>query len=544
MADFNFTTSSGGFVLSGTAGQDGPFDLTWVGNAGEGDEFSHWYRVVSKPSPRNFIIGQSQGRSHFPVKDLTEEEDENARSRVIIHVLARNLQELCQKLKNNHHGFIFGTESVARFDPRATGLDSEPLPDDEFQAGVTLTDITEEFLDTVECFDFNIDEDRELDGNELEMEDASAGTASGGLVIGGGITAVSGTSFAASFYDYPASGGLTIGGTSLGSASFHSFTASGGLFISGSSGVSQDVELVIVGGPIVIGGHSIAITLGSEDIEMETGLGDVAEFMGHFPIEIAPAITTTGDRIDTACCPSDRTPIVVILEHFNLDRIGRLSAFLRRNGLALPDATTLTYTDQIATWHGNILLQGTALNSNDPEQWNIAFEFSCIDPPFGARDIGTIERGWKFAISFFVTNQTTSERRDTRLILLFNTSDVCPSGLFRSFNFSLNTATLQASPATFLPVVLSDRASVFTSKFLADNPTLNFLIRLVESNISKDRIYPEIFIPMRTPVRGASPDARRDRIVPFGAPLETDEEEEATPPVVIGDGPLVTVTEP
>ncbi len=541
MADFNFT-ASGGLVLSGTAGQEGPFEVTWNGNDGEGSIFSHWFRVVSNPSPRSFIVGQTQGRSHFPVFDMTEEEDEQARSRVMVHMLARNLQELCQKLKNNHHGFIFGTESVARFDPPATPLSE--LEPSELQAGVTLTDVTDEFLNTVECFDFNIDEDSELDGNELEMEDASAGTASGGLVIGGGITAVSATSAASDFYDIPASGGLTIGGSAAASASFHSFTASGGLTFGGSAGVAQETELEIEGGPLTIGGHSIAIILGSEDIEMETGLGDTTDFTAHFPVQIAPTITTTGDRVDTVCCPADRTPTVMVLEHFNLDRIGRFAAFLNRNGLTLPDSTNITFSVDAGIWYGNLLLEGTALNSNDPEQWKVVFEFGCIDPPFGPRDLGTIERGWKFAISFSVLNQTTLEKRDTRLILFFNNSDVCVTGFVTNFSFSLNTATLQASPATFLPVVLSDRASVFTSKFLADNPVLNFLVRPVDSNISEDRIYPELFIPMRTPVRGASPDARRDRIVPFGAPLETAEEEEATPPVVIGAGPTVTVMDP
>jgi len=487
-------TSTGGISLSGGASDtSGPFTIDFDGPIGSGDDFFYWYRVESKCLSR-------QARADLgltidgPIP--LDDETEACNASYKLYILAKNVNDLARKIKEEK-GQIFPVTRVSRFEPPASPLSKLSLA--QRSERVRLVDETTEFLEAPEALEFTIDVEVGFEA-ESDQDNPETITSSGlasGIEMGGAAT-VSVVAWDASEYIVSTSGGITLGGSATGSSAYYTTTSSGGVTFGGSATVAT------TSGVFASGGGGPVIGSPAEDDNSEVFDPDAAiKVVSGTPILLPTAKIST-------CCENNTLPPLLVVQHFKLDRAGSIAKFLSRNGYQLTDSTRITYFANRKMWQGTRMFQGQGFYSNDSEILRLAFEFGCSQPPFGPMDIGSGK--WVFGMTASFQNLRTGKVRSTRMLVQFSSQDVCIDGIPTSFNFSVNTATKLATPSALQPLVLQDGASVFTGSAVDEQPTFNFLIRNANRAQSSGEIYPELFRPMRMPVRGARPEPTSTRV--------------------------------
>jgi hypothetical protein len=173
--------------------------------------------------------------------------------------------------------------------------------------------------------------------------------------------------------------------------------------------------------------------------EFTSTWGDVestADLVGDFPLE------TGSDLVDEIVVINGECSCGVIssrvdISH-NLNSSKKLSLFLKRNNFVLPSVVSLYYNTLTAAWQNNTHFMGWSDDNITKESWNIIFDWSCVD------SVATIPLGsvWKLSIYIKQKNLTTNEDFDTRVLLVFEPTYVCPDQSDLDYTFSLNTELL------------------------------------------------------------------------------------------------------
>jgi hypothetical protein len=160
----------------------------------------------------------------------------------------------------------------------------------------------------------------------------------------------------------------------------------------------------------------------------------------------------------------------------NLNDSLKVQHFLTRNGETLPDKIMLYHNKLNYSWQNNLHYQGWAADGVTQETWDFVFEWACVG------EVGQIPLGniWKWSMYVKQKNLTTGEDFDTRVLLVFEPSKVCPPYLGLRHRFTLNTEELTWSLATPPGTydaninlnVCTDNGGIFKSPQWLRNPIL------------------------------------------------------------------------
>ena len=311
-----FYTGSGGIATgeSATINFDLPAFKSFVWNDGSGT--LRWFRVTGKckppapapPEPSTLTIACDR-----PCPQGSP--NESCNTAFTANIAARNVNELCQKIKQLRlPGPI---DKIEVFSVPVFG----PSPDIECN---TLTEIPHD-----------IDDPEAPDCTELFVDF--------NVLVCAGIKV--------SIPPSP-SGGMRLFGSASVSSSAFSYTGGGGLSLFGGSTIS--LGLLLVTGKVKI---------------------EVLDFDVTFAFVPAPQDSPSTDAVDTLCCPSGPTAIQVQVKH-NLSNVPALAQFLQTNRLSLPLLYPLTFAKRLGLWYNTLHFKGIS-SFNQPEIWEIVTEFGC-----------------------------------------------------------------------------------------------------------------------------------------------------------------------
>jgi hypothetical protein len=174
-------------------------------------------------------------------------------------------------------------------------------------------------------------------------------------------------------------------------------------------------------------------------------------------------------------CGCTAIPYETAFSH-NLTKENEFTKFIRRNNLSIPSKIIFYYNEKISKYVGNLRYRGLSTTSNNLENWNVTFELACT----GYYNEFSKLYDWNFSISFKKTPYNSSPV-DTKVVLLFNSSNICPlNGL--SFDFradaNLSTKLLIVNGNTFLAnsVIVNDRIGLFKSVAWTSDPVLSLQV--------------------------------------------------------------------
>jgi len=269
--------------------------------------------------------------------------------------------------------------------------------------------------------------------------------------------------------------------------------ANGGVEVGGDADIKTDRRSMNVTGGVVVGGT------GSNYLgDFSTTWGGYSELIsieGEFTTQQGePLLPGTGLVIDECSC--DSLPIQVAMTH-NLNDSLKIQQFLTRNAEEFPERITLYHNKVNYSWQANIHFQGWAADGVTQETWDFLFEWACV------AEVGNIPLGntWKWSMYVKQRNLSTGEDFDTRILLVFDSTLVCPPHLGLRHIFSLNTEELTWSFASPIGTydanvnlnVCTDNAGIFKSPQWLRSPVFKIgvipqgtLGRTTVTNINND----------------------------------------------------------
>jgi hypothetical protein len=121
-----------------------------------------------------------------------------------------------------------------------------------------------------------------------------------------------------------------------------------------------------------------------------------------------------------------------------------------------------------------------------------------------AQTVTSVNNYWKFGMNIAMQDLRFKTNAHTRLILLFDTSLVCPDIRPISFNFTYNVLTQKVTPATIIQPVVSDGLGLFKSQVWESYPYLDITISATMVPDQQTISYPELTNPIKE-VRGTAP---------------------------------------
>jgi len=234
------------------------------------------------------------------------------------------------------------------------------------------------------------------------------------------------------------------------------------------------------GGQISLSG-SYDSTLSIDDVSM--GIFSEIDFLEvAFNEEFASNIIPLAQNIAVVCPDCNPIPDTLYLR-CNISSGNIFSDFLLRNKFKIPDSIQLSYNRITESWQNSFHLKGIGTsNANMQELWHINFEWACTSQ-YGENDLSS--GMWKFAMYIKRVNMTTGDDNDTRLFILFPSTDLCSEfnnfGVDFAFSFHFRpqfvTNEFDINVDTFN---YYDEANIFKGVFWDAN---NFEVRILDRNI-------------------------------------------------------------
>ena len=233
-------------------------------------------------------------------------------------------------------------------------------------------------------------------------------------------------------------------------------------------------------GEILLSG-SYDSSLSIDDVSM--GIFSEIDFLEvAFNEEFASNIIPVAQNIAVVCPDCNPIPDTLYLR-CNLSNGNILNDFLLRNKFKIPDSIQLSYNRITESWQNSLHLNGIGSdNSNVQELWHINFEWACTSQ-YGENELSS--GMWKFSMYIKRINLTTGKDNDTRLFVLFPSTDLCSNfnnlGVDFTFDFHFRpqyvTNDLDINVDT---LNYYDEANVFKGAFWDAN---SFVCRILDRNI-------------------------------------------------------------
>lgn len=446
-------TMSGGVLASGNALANLTIDKSFTWNVGELP--LRWWRLEGCCSVLTPSSGSGSTRITGGCDLLGIQVDSNCNrfQQLIQNVLARNLSEVCSQLEAS--GIKWKLCSVKSFSKTADNNDPDECN--------ILTEVP--FEQIPECMQFAL------------HTDAIVNMKSGSVAI-------------QNIYDYDGLGvvelygeggfGFTLNDPLEFSNEFsEDFSSSSFSFVANSFSYSPNEGEIVFSGEAETdtSWKTLFITnmISSSLVEREEAVFDV-------DTNISPLILPN-QFVSTSCGLCVSVPVVLYVNH-NLNRAGILAEFLQRNGLELPSSLTLHYSTRQQSWISNYHLLG-----EDNESWRFVFSWNCASEIAGD-DLG--DSAWNFSLLIVRKNLDTNLDFDTRIIVVFNPSNICSGvqNLGFDFSFSLDTTTSYVTDnlnVVASSVVLYDNIGMFKTNAWIKNPSLNINISKNETVVTSQR---------------------------------------------------------
>jgi hypothetical protein len=180
--------------------------------------------------------------------------------------------------------------------------------------------------------------------------------------------------------------------------------------------------------------------------------------------------------IGTTCCPGG-LPLVVNLRQ-SLGAASYFGEFLHRNGIRWPSTVSLTYLVRDKAWTATETLRGYSPFASTRERWTVSYSWNCVPDSVG-------RLSWQFGL-LVALQPDSGQRLVTRLAAVFDASVVCRTNKAFRFAFQVNTRTRTASPVSLRPVVLVDEIGLFRSSRTA--PAISFKLSEVADDTTVETV--------------------------------------------------------
>ncbi len=141
-----------------------------------------------------------------------------------------------------------------------------------------------------------------------------------------------------------------------------------------------------------------------------------------FNEEFTSNITPVNQLIAITCPDCNPIPDILYFRH-NLENSIIFKQFLDTNKLTLPKSLQLSYNRITESWQTSYHFRGIG-NRNTNEMWQINFEWSCTSQ-YGEDDLSSSM--WKFSLYVKRIDLDYGSDHDTRLFILFPSSQLCSS---------------------------------------------------------------------------------------------------------------------
>lgn len=217
--------------------------------------------------------------------------------------------------------------------------------------------------------------------------------------------------------------------------------------------------------------------------------GGMSGFADNLEVFFAEDLQVTNSIISSATtiyntCGCNVIPSILYLSN-NLEFGGVLNEYLVRNGINLPDYISLFYDGRYGSWRNSIFLTGVGDNLNSQENWNLIFEWACVNEYSEESFNSSV---WKFSLLVSRKNLGFNVDFDTRILILFSSSQIClDANLFDfDFNFKVNTRDKFVKTNNNLIVdvlTFHDEIGIFRSKHFLSN---EFKIKISEHKLGSD----------------------------------------------------------
>jgi hypothetical protein len=303
-------------------------------------------------------------------------------------------------------------------------------------------------------------------------------------------TIVSGTAYVeSSLYSYEGESGLTSGGSGFYGVGL---VGEGTITIGGVADTTPNLYHVAQGS-VEIDGEALSTSeayswIGSGELEIGGSATYISSYAGAYVqdftlnmsiertylgfIEDSLTDTLAPDTSTVISCSCADIPLVLSISH-NLNQENQLYRFLSRNGLDLPNTTSLNYKSSSNSWYFAHHFKGKGEQDNNLERWLINFNWKCSE------DIDSISDGvfWNLKISIRKENLVTYEDIVTRMSFTLPTSAFCRDTENKvTLNYNIKNYSLTTDLSFAELDYFEDNIGLFKNKYWNNNPSLNIAI--------------------------------------------------------------------
>lgn len=489
--DIVVPTPSGGIILSDATTYLKPINKDFIFRWGFNQDRLHYYRVESNCRPRNLTPADTSSTC-------------GSFSKITTLVLARSLQEVCQKLTASD--WVFPVYSVHRIDPPA--LYSERLDTDSDDR--VLVDVTDDFNEVSVCSDFFVDVVDNISIAAFEMtinDDLAEFTSTGGITLTDNSNVLVTFNESDSFIDQT-KGQIVLSGEVDPVSSAWEYRTIGGMQLSASNNILfhpivQDIA------KLNLGGDSESIIDGTETFDMNSNITMTIDNNVNFNVDTtARQLTGSRNRSVTAyCCPNSLSYVQMYIYH-NLHLTQNLFQFLNRNNLTLPNPIPISYKESTNNWQNVLSFTGVPNNNTSTSgSWKLFFDCGCVSTASNGSTSNLNGSFWQFSFNAIYKDHTTNKSATTRLLLFFDNDSICQTNTSSKVQFNFNVQTQQSYPLSVLTPVFNDGAGLFKSAYWSKGELMHILVKDGSQTIISSTTYPELVLPIQT-VRGSNPSGK------------------------------------
>lgn len=265
------------------------------------------------------------------------------------------------------------------------------------------------------------------------------------------------------------------------------FTGNGELNFSGESDANIISYNYISDGNLNFSGNAV---IDSEWLGLFETHGGMSGFVDNLEVVFTEEDTQFINSITSSAitiyntCGCNVIPSILYLSH-NLEFGGILKEYLVRNGIVLSDYVNLFYDGRYGSWRNSIYLTGVGDNLNSQENWNLIFEWACVNEYAEESFNSSV---WKFSLLVSRKNLGFNVDFDTRILILFPSSQICLDANLFDFNFDFKVNTRDKFVKTNNNLIVDvltfhDEIGMFRSKHFLSN---ELKIKISEHKLESD----------------------------------------------------------